>query len=62
MLRSGGVDLFEMCAVTGIEAARGGALSGATTRGDFETEKVVNAGGPRGAREVGAMVGVEVPV
>jgi sarcosine oxidase subunit beta len=61
VLRSGAVDLFEHCEVTGIED-RGGRYLVRTTRGDFETEKVVNAGGPRGARQIGEMVGVKVPV
>ena len=33
-----------------------------TTRGTFETERVLNAGGPRGARKIGAMLDIEVPV
>ena len=55
------VDLFEMCEVLGIER-RGDRYSVRTARGAFEGERVVDAGGPRGAAEVGAMVGVEVPV
>ena len=58
---SDSVDLFEMCEVSSIER-RGGRYSLETVRGTFEAERVVDAGGPRGAREVGAMVGVEVPV
>lgn len=61
VLRSGKADIFEHCEVTGIEG-RGGRYLVRTTRGDFETEKVVNAGGPRGARQLGEMVGVKVPV
>ena len=61
VLRSGKADVFEHCEVTGIEG-RGGRYLVRTTRGDFETEKVVNAGGPRGARQLGEMVGVKVPV
>ncbi|MDQ2672880.1 MAG: FAD-binding oxidoreductase, partial [Actinomycetota bacterium] len=60
-LRSEAVDLFEMCEVRDIEH-RGGRFSVRTTCGTFEAERVVNAGGPRGARNVGAMVGLDVPV
>jgi sarcosine oxidase subunit beta len=62
LLRSGAVDLFELCPVTAIAAAPGGGYRVTTARGGFEAERVVNAGGPRGAREVGAMVGVDAPV
>lgn len=60
-MRSEDVDLFEACEVLGVEE-RGGRYVVATSRGEFEGERVVDAGGPRGAREVGAMAGVEVPV
>ena len=50
-----------MCEVEGIEE-RGGRYSVETARGTFEAERVVDAGGPRGTRRVGAMVGLEVPV
>jgi sarcosine oxidase subunit beta len=55
------VDLFEMCEVLGVES-RGGRFAVETVRGVFEAERVVDAGGPRGAHAVGAMVGLEVPV
>lgn len=55
------LDLFEMCEVTGIERNKG-AFVLETAQGKFEAERVVNAGGPRGAKKVGAMVGLEVPV
>jgi sarcosine oxidase, subunit beta len=58
---SEGVDLFEMSEVLGIERNADG-YSVRTVRGVFEAERVVDAGGPRGAAEVGAMVGVKVPV
>jgi sarcosine oxidase subunit beta len=61
VMRSGKADIYQHCEVTGIEE-RGGRYLVRTTRGDFETEKVVNAGGPRGARQLGEMVGVKVPV
>jgi sarcosine oxidase subunit beta len=55
------IDLFEMREVLGIEE-RGDRYAVETGRGTFEAERIVDAGGPRGAREVGAMVGVEVSV
>ncbi len=55
------VDLFEMCEVRSIEESSG-RYSLDTTRGTFEAERVVDAGGPRGAREVGELVGLDVPV
>ncbi len=59
--RSEGVDLLEMCEVLGI-GHRGDRYSVETTRGVFEAERVVDAGGPRGARDIGSMVDLEVPV
>ena len=61
VLGSEAVDLYEMCEVGRIEE-KGGHYLLETTRGTFEAERVVNAGGPRGARRVGALVGLEVPV
>jgi sarcosine oxidase, subunit beta len=61
VMRSEAVDLFEKCEVRHIEQ-NDGRFSVHTTRGTFEAERVVDAGGPRGARDVGAMVGVDVPV
>ena len=55
------VDLFEMCEVTGV-GQKGDRYTVESTRGTFEAERVVDAGGPRGAHEVGVMVGLEVPV
>ena len=55
------VDLFETCEVLGVEE-RGGRYAVESARGVFEAERVVDAGGPRGARDIGGMVGVEVPV
>ncbi len=46
------VDLFEMCEVTGVDQ-RGDRYSVESTRGVFEAERVVDAGGPRGARDIG---------
>jgi sarcosine oxidase, subunit beta len=61
VLRSDAIDLFEECVVEGIEQ-RGSTYHVATTRGTFTSDRVLNAGGPRGARQVGAMLGVKVPV
>jgi sarcosine oxidase subunit beta len=55
------VDLFEMCEVFGVERGNGG-FRVETARGTFEAERVVNAGGPRGSKRVGDMLGIEVPV
>ena len=44
--------LLEMCEVLGI-GHRGDRYSVETTRGVFEAERVVDAGGPRGARDIG---------
>lgn len=55
------IDLFEQCTVEGIEHT-GSNFTVRTTRGDFVSDRVLDAGGPRGARKIGAMVGVEVPV
>ena len=55
------VDLYEMCEVRSIDHS-GNLYSLETTRGTIKAERVVNAGGPRGTREVGIMVDIEVPV
>ncbi len=55
------IDVFERCTVEGIEQ-RGSTFMVRTTRGTFASDRVLDAGGPRGARAIGAMVGVEVPV
>jgi sarcosine oxidase subunit beta len=61
VLGDDGVDLFEMCEVSGVDQ-KGHRYTLESVRGTFEAERVVDAGGPRGAREIGRMVGVEVPV
>lgn len=61
VLRSDAIDLFEECVVEGIEQ-RGNTYHVATTRGLFTSDRVLNAGGPRGARQIGAMLDVKVPV
>jgi sarcosine oxidase, subunit beta len=55
------VDLYEMCEVRSIEHS-GTLYSLDTLRGTIAAERVVNAGGPRGARDVGSMLDVDVPV
>ena len=55
------VDLFEMCEVTRV-GRKGDHYSLESACGTFEAERVVDAGGPRGARDIGGMVGMEVPV
>lgn len=60
-VRSSAIDLFERCEVTAIER-RGDGFAVMTSRGRLEAGRVVAAAGPRGAREVGAMLGVEIPV
>ncbi len=55
------IDIFEQCTVEAIERS-GSAFTVRTTRGTFTSDRVLDAGGPRGARRIGAMVGVEVPV
>src|SRR5918997_1874473 len=61
VLGSEGVDLFEMCEVGRIEE-RGGHYFLETTPGAFEAGRGVKPGGTGGARRVGALVGLEVPV
>jgi sarcosine oxidase subunit beta len=56
-----GVTLFEECEVQAIEPLSSG-YRVQTTRGTFEAERVVDAAGPRGARRIGAMLGIDVPV
>lgn len=61
VMRSEAIDLFEMCTVQGIEPT-GNRYRVETARGTFIAERVVNAAGPRGARQIGALVDIEVPV
>jgi sarcosine oxidase, subunit beta len=60
-VKSEAIELFEGCEVGGIESA-GNRFRVRTSRGEFEAERVLNAGGPRGQRQVGEMVGVDIPV
>jgi sarcosine oxidase subunit beta len=59
--RQEAISLFEMCPVERIEA-RGDRFAVRTPQGILETERVIDAAGPRGARSVGAMLDIEVPV
>ena len=59
--RRGGAAIEANTRVVGIEAARGRVSRVVTDRGAIDTELVVNAGGMF-AREIGAMLGVNVPL
>jgi sarcosine oxidase subunit beta len=61
LARSEAIDLLEQCAVDEIEMLAGGYRL-RTTRGILEAERIVNAGGPRGSRELGALLDIDVPV
>jgi sarcosine oxidase subunit beta len=60
-VRAAGVELLEQCEVQGIEPLTSG-YRVETSRGVFETERVIDAGGPRGARRIAEFVGIDVPV
>lgn len=60
-MRAPAIDLLEKCEVERIERT-GTMYRVHTTRGEFEAPCVLDAGGPRGAKTIGAMLGVEVPV
>jgi 4-methylaminobutanoate oxidase (formaldehyde-forming) len=59
--RRGGAEINQRTRVTGIRTGRGGVEAVETDQGEIETEVVVNAGGMY-ARELGALVGVNVPI
>jgi glycine cleavage system aminomethyltransferase T/glycine/D-amino acid oxidase-like deaminating enzyme len=59
--RRRGAEIATHTRVTGIRLERGRVAAVATERGEIETGTVVNAGGIY-AREIGALVGVEVPI
>ncbi len=59
--RARGVELLERCEVRAIEPRDSG-YAVVTDRGTFEAERVLNAGGPRGARQIGALLGIDIPV
>lgn len=56
-----GVEIKEHCEVLGIEPG-GAGFRVETVRGVVEAERVVDAGGPRGSRQLAAMIGVTLPV
>ncbi len=60
-LRTGAVTAYEMCPVERLDVTSGH-YAITTPRGTFETEQVVDAAGPRGARRIGAMLDIDVPV
>lgn len=55
------VEIFERCTVEEIDA-QGGVYTVHTSRGTIQSEVLVNAAGPRGARLVGSLLDVAVPV
>jgi 4-methylaminobutanoate oxidase (formaldehyde-forming) len=59
--RMNGAQLFERCAVEGVDIRNGRVRAVATSRGRVECEVLVNCAG-RWAAEFGAMAGVTVPV
>jgi len=59
--RRGGARIFEGVRVTGIRVERGAVRGVATDQGPIEAEVVVNAGGIY-APEIGAMVGLTLPI
>lgn len=59
--RSKEVDLMEQCEVTAIEQTSGG-FRVHTSHGVLESERILNAGGARGSRNIGAMLELDVPV
>jgi sarcosine oxidase subunit beta len=56
-----GIEAVEQCPVEAVDAS-GSHYRVRTPRGTFETDRLIDAAGPRGARRVAAMVGVEHPV
>ena len=59
--RIGGAEIYEHTRVTGLSRLSNGTWDVATTAGTINAEHVVNAGG-LWAREIGRMVGLELPV
>ncbi len=59
--RIGGAEIYLQTRVTGLSRRRDGSWEVATTAGTINAEHVVNAGG-LWAREIGRMVGIELPV
>src|ERR1700743_907145 len=59
--RIGGVEIYQSCRGTDRKARSDGTWDVITENGNIHAEHVVNCGGPW-AREVGRMVGIELPV
>ena len=59
--QAAGAEIYRETEVTGIRAEAGRVTSVETTRGTLSTHAVVNAAGPY-ARDIGKMVGLDVPV
>ncbi len=59
--RSPHINLVEQCAVTQIDSTANG-FRAHTSRGVYQSERVLNAGGARGSRAIGAMLDMNVPV
>ena len=60
--RQNGARIFEQTRVTAIQQKDGVATGVATTRGDIKAEVVINCAGQCGAKEVGRIAGVTVPL
>jgi sarcosine oxidase, subunit beta len=61
LAKHAGIEIFERCTVEEIDE-HAGVYQLHTSRGTIQSEIVVNAGGPRGARALGKLLEVEVPV
>ncbi len=59
--RARGVNIIEMCAVTGVTQKRGAVTGVTTAHGDIEAEVVVNCAG-MWARQLGAKSGITIPL
>ncbi len=59
--RKAGAEVYRHCPVTGLTQTPGGEWIVHTAKGDIVAEHIVNAGGYR-CNEIGAMMGVELPV
>jgi dimethylglycine dehydrogenase len=59
--RIGGAEIYQNCRVTGLQSHIDGSWDVVTVNGTIHAEHVVNCGG-LWAREVGRMVGIELPV
>jgi sarcosine oxidase subunit beta len=59
--QAAGVEVYKETEVTGIRTEGDNVTAVETTRGDISTRAVVNAAGPQ-ARDIGRMVGLDIPV